>query len=151
MAFQYNRGKRFDDWVIGEELETPGRTITEADIVNFACLTGDFDPLHTNEEFAKNTVHGGRIAHGALVYSFGIGLMNQLHYGEGTTVGYLGGDIKFTSTVRAGDTIHVVSKCVGKRLSRSKPDRGIVEHETRILNQRGEVVCEQHGTVMVLV
>src|SRR3990170_4615863 len=71
------RGKYFEEWEVGDEFETGRRTVTEADIVIFAGLSGDYNPLHTNEEFAKKGVFGTRVAHGFLVHSISIGLINQ--------------------------------------------------------------------------
>jgi 3-hydroxybutyryl-CoA dehydratase len=79
------RGRTFDEFEIDEEIVSGARTITEVDVVNFACLSGDFHPEHMNEEYAKKGLLGERIAHGLLVLSIAIGLLNQTGAFEGTT------------------------------------------------------------------
>src|SRR5450759_5895517 len=73
------RGLYWEEWEISAEFESPARTVTEADIVMYAGLSGDYNPLHTNEEYAKQTQFGSRIAHGPLVYGIAAGLLFQLH------------------------------------------------------------------------
>jgi len=136
------RGLYWEDWEIGAEFESPGRTVTETDIVMFAGLSGDYNPLHTNEEFCKQTSFGGRIAHGPLVYAIAAGLLFQLHLYDDTLIAFLGfEDLRFTKPVRAGDTIHARIKVLEKRET-SRPERGIMKRQLHVLNQRGEVVQE---------
>ena len=73
------RGMFFEDFVVGQELETPARTVTSTDIVNFACLTGDFNEVHANYEYAKTTPFGEVVAHGPLIY----GIAGGLQYASG--------------------------------------------------------------------
>jgi acyl dehydratase len=141
-------GLYFEEYTVGEQVTTAERTITEADLVLFAALTGDYNPLHTSEEFAKTTQHGTRIAHGALTFSYAVGLMNQLKRGEGTVIAYAGIELKYVGVVKPGDTIHCVATVAEKRESK-KPDRGVVIQKIQVLNQRGEVVIEQTGTLIV--
>ena len=147
MAYQYNRGLKFDDWVVGFSYDTPSRTITEADVVNFAGLSGDFNPLHTDEEFAKKTPHGTRIAHGALVFSVSSGLRNMTGFGEGTTIAVMEMKTKYTAPVRIGDTISCHVEVLEQRPSKN-PGRGVSIQSCKTLNQRGEVVCDQEMTIM---
>ena len=136
------RGLYWEDWEIGAEFESPGRTVTETDIVMFAGLSGDYNPLHTNEEFSKQTDFGGRIAHGPLVYAIAAGLLFQLHLYDDTLIAFLGfEDLRFTKPVRAGDTIHARITVLEKRET-SRPERGIMKRRLHVLNQRGEVVQE---------
>ena len=136
------RGLYWEDWEIGAEFESPGRTLTEADIVMFAGLSGDYNPLHTNEEFCKQTGFGGRIAHGPLVYAIAAGLLFQLHLYDDTLIAFLGfEDLRFTKPVRPGDTIHARVKVLEKHET-SRPERGIMKRQLQVLNQRGEVVQE---------
>jgi len=143
--------KYFEDIVVGERLTTPGRTVTEADIVNFAGLSGDFHPVHTNEEFAKATPFGGRIAHGLLTLSIASGLIvSRLGMFEGTAQAFLGmNNQKFTGAVKSGDTIHVVIDIVDKRESK-KGDKGVVSLKVFTKNQREEVVTEGDWTMLFL-
>jgi len=136
------RGLYFEDWEVGAEFTSPGRTVTEADIVMFAGLSGDFNPLHMDEEFCRNTQFGTRIAHGPLVYALAAGLLFQLHLYDDTLIAFLGFDsLKFTAPVRAGDTIHARIRVLETRAT-SKPDRGVMKRELKVINQRGEVVQE---------
>jgi len=136
------RGMYWEEWEIGAEFESPARTVTEADIVMFAGLSGDYNPLHVNEEYCKTTIFGTRIAHGPLVYAITAGLLFQLHLYDDTLIAFLGFEnLKFTGPVKAGDTIHAKIKVLEKRET-SRPDRGVMKRELRVFNQRGEVVQE---------
>jgi acyl dehydratase len=134
------RGLYWEEWDIGAEFESPARTVTEADIVMFAGLSGDYNPLHVNEEHCKNTQFGTRIAHGPLVYAIAAGLIFQLHLYDDTLIAFLGFDsLKFTAPVKAGDTIHAKLKVLEKRES-SRADRGVMKRQLQVFNQRGEMV-----------
>jgi acyl dehydratase len=136
------RGLYWEDWEIGAEFESPGRTVTEADIVTFAGLSGDYNPLHINEEYCKQTQFGTRIAHGPLVYAIAAGLLFQLHLYDDTLIAFLGFDsLKFTKPVKAGDTIRARIKVLETRET-SNPERGVMKRQLTVLNQRGEVVQE---------
>jgi acyl dehydratase len=136
------RGMYWEEWEIGAEFESPARTITESDITLFAGLSGDYNPLHVNEEYCKGTIFGGRIAHGPLVYAIAAGLLFQLHLYDDTLIAFLGFEnLKFTNPVKPGDTIHARVKVLEKRES-SRADRGVMKRRLEVLNQRGEVVQE---------
>ena len=136
------KGMHWEEWEIGAEFESPARTVTEADIVLFAGLSGDYNPLHINEEYCKTTQFGSRIAHGPLVYAIAAGLLFQLHLYDDTLIAFLGFDsLKFTNPVKPGDTIHARIKVLEKRET-SRADRGVMKRQLQVLNQRGEVVQE---------
>lgn len=136
------RGLYWEEWEAGAEFESPARTVTEADIVAFAGLSGDYNPLHVDEEYCKTTVFGGRIAHGPLVYAIAAGLLFQLHLYDDTLIAFLGFEnLKFTKPVKPGDTIRARIKVLDKRET-SRPDRGVMRRQLQVLNQRGEVVQE---------
>ena len=136
------RGLYWEQWKIGAEFESPARTVTETDIVSFAGLSGDFNPLHVNEEFCKATQFGSRIAHGTLVYAIASGLIFQLHLYDDTLIAFLGFDsLKFTGPTKAGDTIHAKIKVLEKRET-SNAERGVMKRRLQVINQRGEVVQE---------
>ena len=136
------RGMYWEEWEIGAEFESPARTVTEADIVAFAGLSGDYNPLHVNEEYCRGTIFGGRIAHGPLVYAIAAGLLFQLHLYDDTLIAFLGFEsLKFTKPVKPGDTIRARIKVLEKRET-SNPDRGVMKRRLEVLNQRGEVVQE---------
>lgn len=141
--------KYFEDWEVGEEFETGSRTITETDIVTFAGLSGDFNPLHVNEEFARTSVFGTRVAHGFLSHSISIGLINQMGYWDGSVMAQLGhNNITFSAGVLPGDTIRVKCKVTGLRETK-KADRGIITFQATIVNQKDEVVGESERVLML--
>jgi len=132
----------WEEWEIGAEFETPARTVTEADIVQFAGLSGDYNPLHIDEEYCKTTIFGGRIAHGPLVYAIAAGLLFQLHLYDDTLIAFLGfEDLRFTKPVKPGDTIHARVEVLEKTET-SRADRGVMKRQLQVFNQRGEVVQE---------
>jgi len=135
------RGRTFDEFEIDEEIVSGARTITEADVVNFACLSGDFHPEHMNEEYAKKGLLGERIAHGLLVLSIAIGLLNQTGAFEGTTIAVREMGVRFLKAVKFGDTIRAVQKVVNKQETR-KQDRGILKSLVVVLNQDDQTVLE---------
>ena len=135
-------GMFWEEWDVGAEFQTASRTITEADVVNFAGISGDYNPLHIDEEFCKQTQFGTRIAHGPLVYSIAAGLLFQLHLYDDTLIAFLGFDsLKFTLPVKIGDTVRVRVEVLEKRET-SKPDRGVMKRLLQVLNQRDEIVQE---------
>ena len=149
MAYE-PKGRYWDDFKVGETFETAARTVEAGDVSLFAGLSGDFNPLHLNEEFAKTSPFGGRVAHGILTLAISNGHQNQLGIFEGTTLALLGIDrIRFTSPVRLGDTVHTAMTIKETKPS-SKPDRGVVTYEVAVKNQKGETVmhCEQSVLMM---
>ena len=135
-------GLYWEEWDVGAEFVSSARTITEADIVNFAGISGDYNPLHIDEEFCKNTQFGTRIAHGPLIYSIAAGLLFQLHLYDDTLIAFLGFDsLKFTKPVKIGDTVHARVEVLEKRET-SKPDRGVMKRLLQVLNQKNEIVQE---------
>jgi 3-hydroxybutyryl-CoA dehydratase len=138
----------FEDIEIGQEATTARRTITEADILWFCGLSGDFNPLHTDVEFIReHTPFRERIAHGHLVLSITGGLRSELDGWQ--IVAYLDCRRRFLEPVYANDTIHAVNRVTETRPSRSRPEMGVVTYEVETWNQDGVLV--QHGTDVVLV
>jgi len=136
---------------VGEKFVSPGRTITEADIVMFAALTGDWTELHTNAEYVKKTIFGQRIAHGLLTLSVASGLaLRARRLSSLEVVALLGlDDVKFTAPVFIGDTIWVESEVVEVRPSKSRPGTGVVRLRNVVRNQRNEVVVMYETALMV--
>lgn len=138
----------YEDYAVGDEFITPGRTVTEADVVMFAGLTGDYNRIHTDAEYMKDSIFGERIAHGLL----GLALVNGLKYRTDVdsdgVIAFLGLTWKFSGPIKLGDTIHAVVRIASKRET-SKPDRGIMIQSIQVLNQRGEVVQEGEFTSML--
>ncbi len=142
------RGMYFEEFELGQQITTPARTITEADVVNFAGLSGDYNPLHINQEFAKETPYGRRIAHGMLVVSIATGLADRQGFIDGTALAFREVSWKFSSPVFIGDTIHMVAQVVGlKRMT--KLGGGLLVLKASMVNQDGKTV--QRGEWRVLV
>ena len=142
------QAKHYEEFSVGERFSTRARTITEADIVSFAGLSGDFNPLHTDEEYARKTPFGKRVAHGLLGLAVHSGLVQGLGITEGTLVAFLGLTWSFKAPIFIGDTIRVVQSVESLRETRN-PERGIVVFACTVLNQRGETVQEGNKTLMI--
>jgi len=137
----------FDDVEIDQEWETQGRTVTESDIVNFAGLSGDFNPIHVDHEFAKNTPFRQPIAHGLLVFSIGSGL--TVNCPQMRTVAFAQvQEWNFCGPVFIGDTIRLRSKVLSKT-PKGRGRRGEIVWYRGIINQEGKVV--QEGRLVTLV
>jgi len=141
-------GLKFDQFEIGTLFESQARTVTEADVVVFAGLSGDFNPLHTDEEFAKTTPFGERIAHGSLIQAMATGMANWLGIFEGTVIALMEQTVQYKKPVKFGDTIHFQMEVLEKKPT-SKPDRGVVIFAARVINQKDEVVQEGVWTLMM--
>ena len=137
----------FDEIALGEEYESPGRTVTETDIVIFAGLSGDYNVLHTDAEFMKSSIFGERIAHGLLGLAIQAGLFTRATPAY-ATLAFVGLRWKFKAPIKIGDTIRVRARVAAKREA-EKPDRGLITLERRVLNQRDEVVQEGETDLMV--
>jgi 3-hydroxybutyryl-CoA dehydratase len=129
-----------EDYTVGERFVSPARTITETDITMFAAMTGDWHPLHTDVEFAKNYFFGERIAHGMLVLAVGSALIFRLGPNVSlpkSFVAFYGMDsVRFVGPVKIGDTIHLEAEVTELR---KKDDKyGIIVAKNFIKNQRNE-------------
>jgi acyl dehydratase len=143
-------GKLFDDFVVGEEYVTPGRTMTETDVVMFAAMSGDYNELHTSESFGKSTQFGRRIGHGLLGLAVSHGLFFRLGLVEGTAIAFLGIDSwKFEAPFFPGDTIRVKVRVAEKTPSRSKPDRGVVKFFFQVVKEDETVVQSGYKSIMI--
>lgn len=136
-------GKYFEELVVGDIFKhRPGRTVTETDNLLFTTLTHNTQSLHLDEEYAKNTEHGGRIVNSLFTLSFVVGV-SVGGLTDGTTLGNLGfEETVFPAPVRIGDTLRAETEIVGKRESKSRPSTGIVWFEHRGYNQNGELVVK---------
>jgi acyl dehydratase len=144
------RGRYFEEFTDGEQLESMGRTVSEAMVDAFAGVTGDFSYAHTDEVAMQATQFGGRIAHGLLSLCVLQGLMWQTGYTAQTGVATLSWDaVKFPAPVRFGDTVRARFTIREKRLSNSRPEVGILIEECELLNQRDEVVVSGDHVLMV--
>jgi 3-hydroxybutyryl-CoA dehydratase len=141
-------GLYFEDFTLGHKSVSRTRTITEADIVNFAGLSGDFVELHMSESFAASGPFGKRIAHGLLVLSVSSGLMVQMGQTTDTVIAFYGIDrLRFTKPTFIGDTVHVEKEVIAK--DQKGPDRGVITFNTQVLNQHGEPVVVYQDKLMV--
>jgi acyl dehydratase len=132
-----------DDYAVGERFTTPARTITEADVVAFAALTGDWHPLHTDVEYAARSPFQSRIAHGMLVLSVGTALAFRLGphvFLPRSFIAFYGMEqVRFTAPVRIGDTIHLEAEVIAVEPKDAK--RGVLTWRGTVVNQRDEPCC----------
>lgn len=143
------KGKYFDELSVGDEFMTAAWTVTEGHIGTFAGVSGDFNPLHTDEDWCKkNTPFGGRIAHGMLIASMATGQANQLGIFEGTSLAVLGIELKFTAPVRPGDTVRTRLK-VSELKESSKGGKGVANFEVTVLDQEDKAVLESKWAVLL--
>ncbi len=142
------RGMYLEEFQIGVQVVTQSRTITEADIVNFAGVSGDFNTIHTDAEYAKSTPFGERIAHGLLGLSIASGLGMQMGFLDGTVIAFTGLEWKFKAPIKIGDTIHMVGT-VKQTKAMKALGGGFVVLETRVLNQRNEIVQQGEWTLLI--
>lgn len=134
------RGQYFDQFAVGDRFQTARRTVTQADIVNFAGVSGDFNAPHMDHEFCRTQPYGEPIAHGPLVFAISTGLLCQSGLNDGTLVAMLGIDQwRIHAPVKAGDTLHLVMEVIETRPT-SQGDRGVVGFRREIVNQRGVAV-----------
>ncbi len=137
----------FEDLYIGQKLVGAGRTITETDIVNFAGLSGDYNAIHTNKQWCKNSQFKRRIAHGMLTASIASGLLFRLGFLDGTGIAHLGTVIKFTAPVFAGDTIHIELEILSKK--EIGQNRGVITVKMDVVNQENQIVETEQLKLMI--
>ena len=131
----------FEDIKIGEKHTSQGRTITETDVVSFAGLSGDYNPLHTDKEYAEKSLFKQRIAHGALTFAVMTGFWDQLGFLRETVIAFYGVDrMRFVRPVFIGDTLHLELEFTEKL---DKGKNGLVVIQNTVFNQKNEevVVC----------
>ncbi len=137
----------FDDLVVDDEWESPGRTITEADVVAFAGLSGDYNPLHMDHELARRGTFGQPVAHGLLGLAIASGLASQAPRVD--ALAFLSiMEWKFARPIVFGDTVRVISRIVSLE-PRSRGRRALVTWHRRLVNQRDETL--QEGLTQTLV
>ncbi len=141
------RGSYFEEFQVGDAVVSAGRTISEADVVNFAGLSGDYNQIHTDETYAGQSFFGQRVAHGLLGLSVASGLAAQLGFIEGTVIAFRELTWKFSKPIFIGDTIHVEAQ-VAKMKPMKRLGGGAVTFDVNLVNQKGETV--QRGQWAVL-
>jgi len=140
--------KYWDDAAVGDECISPSYQVTEARVMAYADLTGDHTPVHTDEEYAKTTPFGTRVAHGLFGLSVADGLKTTSDYRflPGMSLGWTW---DFLGPIKLGDTVHVKFRVGSLRESKSKPGWGIVVLPSELINQRGEVVQKGEHRLMI--
>lgn len=141
------RGRWFSQFEVGQVFESQGRTVTEADVVLFAGLSGDYNPLHTDETFAAKTPFKRRIAHGMLAVAISTGLGQTLGIFEGTTLALMGQTFDYKAPTFFGDTIRLRLTVESAKPS-SKGGKGVVVFRSDVLKQDDTVVVGGTWTVM---
>jgi 3-hydroxybutyryl-CoA dehydratase len=141
-------GYYFEDVELDQVMVTRGRTITESDIVQFAALTGDYNPMHTDAEYMKTHPMGQRVAHGMLTLSYAVGQIYQLGFMERTVIAFRSVEMKFSLPVFIGDTLHSELKIIEKKEAR-RLGGGTITAEVKIVNQDGKTV--QSGTMTLII
>ena len=137
----------YEEIEVGEEYESPGRTVTETDIVLFAGLSGDYNVLHTDAELMKTSIFGERIAHGLLGLAIQSGLFSHATKAY-ASLAFVGLRWKFKAPIKIGDTVRLRARVLAKR-DDGKPDRGLITLQRTIVNQRDEVVQEGETDLLV--
>ncbi|ACP49116.1 MaoC domain protein dehydratase [Sulfolobus islandicus Y.N.15.51] len=146
--------KFYEDINVNEQFVTPARTITEADVVLFAAITGDYNSIHTDEVYSKKfSIYGRRVVHGLFVLSIAEGLFQRLGWFEGVpavSIGYE--DVRFIKSVFIGDTIHFVGEVIDKRISKKREKWGIVKikMEGKNVNDNTTVISFIHAYLVPL-
>ncbi|MCK4741597.1 MAG: hypothetical protein KAS80_04885 [Anaerolineales bacterium] len=144
-----NQGLYFEEFELGQRITSPGRTITEADVVTFAGLSGDFNSIHTDAEYVKNTAIGQRVAHGLLIISIVSGLAVRTSIMEGTVLAFREiKNWKFSQPVFIGETIHVIMEVTGKK-AMPQLGGGSILLSLDVRNQDDQTVMRGIWTVLV--
>lgn len=141
-------GRYFNDFHVGETFRTRGRTITEADIHQFAQFTGDWNPVHVDETVA-GPLHGGRIAHGPMFPGIAFGMLRQFDLIEDTVIALKDLGWEFLAPVHIGDTIRVEAEIAETSPHPHKYDRGRVAFRLAVLNQNNKIVNRGTATLVM--
>lgn len=140
----------FEDFTVGSKFESIARVITQEDIARFAELTGDFNSLHLDREYAKTTLFKGTIAHGLLTLGVALGLWYSLDLTTDSIVTFVGiNNLSFAAPVYPGDSIHLLSQVILARESKSRIDSGLVTFKDNVINQNGKSVLEFERTFII--
>jgi acyl dehydratase len=143
------RGLYFEEFEDGTKITTAGRTITEADVVNFAGISGDYNAIHTNVEYSRHSFYERRVAHGLLVLSIVSGLAMMTGFIEETVIAWRDiGDWRFSQPVFIGDTIYATLEVV-ERKAMPRLDGGRVNLKVAVVNQSDQAVMKGRWGVLV--
>jgi acyl dehydratase len=128
-----------EEFKVGDRFTTLSRTVTETDVVLFAGITGDNNPIHTDRTYAESLPFGSRIAHGLLGAGIATGLWGRMGLVDGSAIAALGTEWQFVGAIKIGDTIHCEIEVLEAKRSKSKPDRGILNIGYHIINQNDQI------------
>jgi len=142
------RGRYFEQFQIGDTVVSAGRTITEADVVNFAGVSGDYTQIHTDAEYSRQTMFGRRVVHGLLGLSVASGLAAQLGFIEGTVLAFRELSWKFSLPIFIGDTVHVKA-VVAELKEMRRLGGGAVTMDVQLVNQEDKVVARGQWVVLI--
>lgn len=132
----------YEDLEVGQTFRSPARTVTEADLTIFSMVSGDWNRIHSDAEYARKTPYGQRIVHGVLGVAIVTGMFDRLGVFEDSALALLGIDEwRFIAPIFVGDTVHMELEIVDKRLT-SKGDRGIIDRRIRLVRHDGTVLQE---------
>ncbi len=140
-------GRYFEEFDIGEEFITPSRTVTEADIINFAGISGDFNPIHINAEYAKTTQFGKRVVHGIISVSLISACLGTKLFGPGIL--YVSQTVNFKKPVFIGDTLTAICT-VTEKFTKKEGKLKFIKVDTKVYNQVEDVVTEGEGLILTI-
>ena len=140
-------GRFFSEFEVGQVFESDARAVSEADVMQFAELSGDHNPLHVDEDFAKKTPFGQRVAHGMLAASISTGLGQDTGIFEGTTLALMEQTFRYKAPLFFGESIRLRLEVVGTKPS-SKGGKGVVSFSANVLKGEDTVVVEGSWTVL---
>lgn len=148
-ALPLRRGLYFEEFQVGQRVITPGRTVSEADIMSFAGLSGDFNTIHTDAEYSATTPFGKRVAHGLLGLAITSGLAARTGVMEGTVLAFREiSEWKFSRPIYIGDTVHAEIE-VAETKSLPRLGGGSIVFDVDLKNQAGETVMKGKWSVLV--
>jgi len=140
----------WDDFEVGQEFESAGRTITEADLVTYSMFADDWTELHTNREYAEENVFGERVAHGPMTFVVATGFVHRTGIVERTVVAFLGMNyMDIPAPVHVNDTVSLSMEVTEKKELSSREDAGFVTLDTSMTNQEDTVVFEGDMKFMI--
>ncbi|MFC4358948.1 MaoC/PaaZ C-terminal domain-containing protein [Halobium salinum] len=149
MPYSY-RPHHFEDFDIGQEFQSVGRTVTESDFVMHSAFSGDWTELHTNRHYAEDSMFEGRVAHGPMTFILATGFVYRCGFLERTVVAFLGMNyMNIPGPVKMEDTISLAMEVIEKKEFSSRDDAGLVVIDTTMTNQDDEVVFEGDMKFMV--
>lgn len=138
----------YEDFLAGPELETGARVVDDAMVQAFADVSGDRNPLHLDEEYARSSAFGERVAHGVLGLAVATGLLNQSGLTRGTLVAFAGLSWRFRAPIRLGTEVRVRIRTASTR-GTSQPDRGLVVLDASLVDGDGQVLQDGQLTMLV--